>query len=122
MAVANKMSCKDKDLHVTTKRQVETLTISTPPLKIKVEARGDIEDEDEDGGCTTPKAEDRGDLILPECPPPPPRKPKAVPLLHKRKARVYLLDLSDEIDSMFPSNVLRDFMCGKIKKIRTQSL
>ena len=114
------MSCKDKDLHVTTKRQVETLTISTPALKIKVEARGDIEEED--GGCTTPKAEDGGDLVLPKCPPPPPRKPKAVPLLHKRKARVYLLDLSDEIDSMFPSYVIRDFMCGKIKKIRTQLL
>ncbi|KAL1558058.1 cyclin-dependent protein kinase inhibitor SMR10-like [Salvia divinorum] len=122
MGVANKMSCcKDNDSHATTKRRVETLArpeASTPPLKIRVP---DVEDED--GGCTTPKAADRGDPLLPKCPPPPPRKPKSVPLLHKRKAQmVCLLDLSDEIDSMFPSNILRDFMCGKIKKIRTQIL
>lgn len=103
MGLPKKMSCKEINLHVTTKGDVykeETL-------------KGD-----ECGGFTTPKTEDRGEMVLPKCPPPPPRKPKSQPL-HKRKAHMVLLDLSHEIEAMFPSNILRDFRCGKIKKIRT---
>lgn len=101
MGLPKKMSCKEINLHVNVYKE-ETLKA------------------DEGGGFTTPKTEDRGEMVLPKCPPPPPRKPKSVPQpMNKRKAQMVLLDLSHEIEAMFPSNILRDFRCGKIKKIRT---
>ncbi|KAJ0266727.1 Cyclin-dependent protein kinase inhibitor SMR14 [Hirschfeldia incana] len=55
------------------------------------------------------------------CPPRPPRKPKASPAVKGRamwlKRSVILLDVSREVESMFPPSVLQDFG-KKIKKAR----
>ncbi|KAG6436204.1 hypothetical protein SASPL_101089 [Salvia splendens] len=94
MGLPKKMNCKEINLHVTTKGDVYKEETLKP---------------DEGGGCTTPKTE----MVLPKCPPPPPRKPKSMPQpMHKRKAQMVLLDLSHEIEAMFPSNILRDFRCA----------
>ncbi|KAH6836590.1 hypothetical protein C2S53_005209 [Perilla frutescens var. hirtella] len=114
----------EKDLHApTTKRDkpeaaADHKSANSSSLKIRLPSRGVVDaGGDEDGGCTTPKAVDAGVVLLPKCPPPP-RKPKSAPST-KRKAHRVLLDLSNEIESLFPSNLLTDFMCGKIKKVRT---
>ncbi|KAL8029932.1 hypothetical protein ABFX02_14G254600 [Erythranthe guttata] len=101
---------------------------SAPVLKIKlpssatVDEHGEEEEEEEDGGCRTPKAVDHEKNIPPKCPPPP-RKPKSTLLSLKRKlGQRVLLDLSSEIESLFPPNLLRDFVSGsKIKKLRQET-
>ncbi|EOA14160.1 hypothetical protein CARUB_v10027308mg [Capsella rubella] len=56
------------------------------------------------------------------CPPRPPRKPKATPVMKRRamwvKRSVVFLDVARDVESMFPQSILQDF--GKtIKKARS---
>ncbi|KAL7127415.1 hypothetical protein ABFS83_14G251300 [Erythranthe nasuta] len=136
------LSGKD-NLHATTKRDFffeklrneeeadQKIAFSVPVLKIKlpssavavtVDEHGEEEEEEEeDGGCRTPKAADHEKNIPQKCPPPP-RKPKSSLLCIKRKlGQRILLDLSSEIESLFPPNLLRDFVSGKIKKLRKET-
>ncbi|XP_010535501.1 PREDICTED: uncharacterized protein LOC104810784 [Tarenaya hassleriana] len=48
-------------------------------------------------------------------PPPAPRKPKAAPAMKQFRSSLVLLDVSREVESMFPLSVLQDF-CEKIRK------
>lgn len=63
----------------------------------------------------------RNSNIRSHCPPRPPRKTKASPAMKGRpmwlKRSVVLLDVSREVESMFPPSVLQDFGT-KIKKAR----
>ncbi|KAG6762155.1 hypothetical protein POTOM_032642 [Populus tomentosa] len=100
-------------------KQEDECEISVPTLKIKlpsVEAF-QIEDDkdDDDGGFRTPTSLDRKIPVIFQCPPAP-RKPKSLPSA-KRKSpqRRVLLDLSNEIESLFPPALAGD-LGGKIKK------
>ncbi|XP_051120679.1 cyclin-dependent protein kinase inhibitor SMR10 [Andrographis paniculata] len=90
-------------------------------MKVRIEERDD--DGHGDGGCSTPRAVDKDDDVPLECPPTP-RKPKSLPLpsMKRKFSDTALLDLSNEIVTLFPPTLLRDFLCGKIKKVRTDSL
>lgn len=131
MGLPNKIASAETEAHAaTTKRDFfirskqEALSEAgksvVPALKIMISLPSRGGEEEDAGGCTTPKAADQrgGESDLPKCPPPPPRKPKSAPST-KRKAQRVLLDLTSEIDLLFPWNIQRDFMCGKIKKVRT---
>ncbi|PON36722.1 hypothetical protein PanWU01x14_326230 [Parasponia andersonii] len=69
-----------------------------------------------DDGFKTPTSLDNKIPVVLPCPPAP-RKPKSTIAKTKRKAnrRRVFLDLSSEIESLFPHNVLAD-LGGKIKK------
>ncbi|KAL2487777.1 cyclin-dependent protein kinase inhibitor SMR10-like [Forsythia ovata] len=87
-------------------------------LKIKVSCPGgEVIKVEED--CKTPTAlMDHNNKIRLKCPPAP-RKPKSLPSSTKR-SRV-LLDLSNEIESLFPPALLKDLLSGKINKVRKES-
>ncbi|KAL6967503.1 hypothetical protein U1Q18_033313 [Sarracenia purpurea var. burkii] len=87
-------------------------------LRIKIPSLGEFKDDD-DGGFRTPTSLDQRIPLIPQCPPPAPRKPKSLIPLKKRKAasRRMLLDLSSEVESLFPASLLAD-LGGKIKKVR----
>ncbi|XP_062084942.1 uncharacterized protein LOC133791070 [Humulus lupulus] len=72
---------------------------------------------DHDGFKTPTSVDTKIPVVLP-CPPAP-RKPKSTILKTKRKAnrRRVLLDLTSEIESLFPPTVLAD-LGSKIKKVR----
>ncbi|XP_059625244.1 cyclin-dependent protein kinase inhibitor SMR10-like [Cornus florida] len=82
------------------------------------EFEDDEEEEEENDGFRTPTCLDQSAPLIPECPPAP-RKPKSLPLTKKRKAasRPILLDLSDEVESLFPPPLLAD-LGSKIKKVK----
>nr|POE54100.1 cyclin-dependent protein kinase inhibitor smr3 [Quercus suber] len=85
---------------------------------VKVPSLGELRDvEDDDDGFRTPTSLDHKIPESLRCPPAP-RKPKPIPST-KRKAgrRRIMLDLSNEIDSLFPPALLVDLRV-KIKKIR----
>lgn len=77
-----------------------------------------VDEEGEEGGCTTPTSADHK---IPQVCPPAPRKPKSLPSSTNQKAsrRRVLLDLSNEIESLFPPALLADFG-KKIKKVRKE--
>lgn len=88
-------------------------------LKVKIpsaeESKG-LEDDDE--GMKTPTSLDQKITVSLKSPPGAPRKPKALPL-KKRKANRHprlLLDLSSEIELLFPPVVCGDLGGDKIKK------
>lgn len=129
MGLSNKDIPEGQDLHAMLKREVElrneeesersvsVLKIKLPSTRVVVVDHG-CGRESDDGcrcRCRTPKAVDQEK----KCPPPPPRKPKSKKrkILGHDDERV-LLDLSTEIESLFPPNILRDFVGGKIKKVR----
>ncbi|KAL0370011.1 UNVERIFIED_CONTAM: hypothetical protein Sangu_0319200 [Sesamum angustifolium] len=147
MGLSSKMSSEDaiflpekkdfhafvlKDLHhdkeasvVVSRSEADKTLVPMPVLKIKFQSSA-ADDHGEDGGIRTPTSVDhmRKNVIVLKCPPAP-RKPKSLPST-KRKAesheRVHLLDLSDEIQSLFPPNLLKDFLCGKIRKVSKESI
>ncbi|EEF28791.1 conserved hypothetical protein [Ricinus communis] len=102
------------------------LLIST--LKIKLPSLGEFkiqeqeqEQQDLDDGCKTPTSLNHKIPTLLPCPPAP-RKPKSLPS-NKRKSparRRVLLDLSNEIESLFPP-ALRADLGAKIKKVRQEN-
>ncbi|KAB1226020.1 Cyclin-dependent protein kinase inhibitor SMR3 [Morella rubra] len=90
-------------------------------LRLKILSPGEFRDvEDDNDGFKTPTALDHKISAILECPPAP-RKPRPTPLT-KRKAvrRRILLDLSNEIESLFPP-VVGVYLSGKTKKIRQGS-
>ncbi|KAL0460576.1 UNVERIFIED_CONTAM: hypothetical protein Slati_0684800 [Sesamum latifolium] len=118
----------DKEASVVVSRsEADKTLVPMPVLKIKLQASA-ADDHGEDGGIRTPTSVDhmmrKNNVIVLKCPPAP-RKPKSLPST-KRKAesqeRVHLLDLSDEIQSLFPPNLLRDFVCGKIRKVSKENI
>ncbi|OAY51808.1 cyclin-dependent protein kinase inhibitor SMR10 [Manihot esculenta] len=89
-------------------------------LKIKLPATREFEiEEDLHDGFKTPTSLDQKIPVILPCPPAP-RKPKSLPS-NKRKSsrRRVLLDLSNEIESLFPP-ALRADLGGKIKKVRQE--
>lgn len=117
----------NKEKSILFRPEAEKSVVSVSVLKTKLPSTGvdhhhgeeEEEKEEADGECRTPKAVDHKENVPLKCPPPP-RKPNSIPS-KKRKPQRVLLDLSHEIESLFPSNLLRDFMCGKIKKVRKES-
>ncbi|KAG6760841.1 hypothetical protein POTOM_034024 [Populus tomentosa] len=93
-------------------KQEDECEISVPTLKIKlpsVEAFQIEDDKDDDAdGFKTPTSLDRKIPVIFQCPPAP-RKPKSLPSA-KRKSpqRRVLLDLSNEIESLFPPALAGD--------------
>lgn len=88
-------------------------------LKVKLpEAREQVMEEKDDG-LATPTSPDRK-IPIQVCPPAP-RKPKSVPSNHKGCRRRAFLDLSNEVESLFPAAILADFG-KKIKKVRKESV
>ncbi|XVE79587.1 hypothetical protein DITRI_Ditri14bG0070600 [Diplodiscus trichospermus] len=97
-----------------------------PPLELNLTSSGELkvhengEDRDENkDGFKTPTSLDHKIPVMLKCPPAP-RKPKSLPS-PKRKAfrRRILLDLTKEIESLFPPALLAD-LGNKIKKVRRQ--
>ncbi|KAJ9189150.1 hypothetical protein P3X46_000480 [Hevea brasiliensis] len=90
-------------------------------LKIKLPSLGEFKiEEDVDDGVKTPTSLDHRIPVILPCPTAP-RKPKSLPS-NKRKSprRRVLLDLSNEIESLFPP-ALRADLGGKIKKVRQEN-
>lgn len=89
-------------------------------LKVKLpEVREQVIMEEEDDGLATPTSLDHK-IPIQVCPPAP-RKPKSVPSNHKGCRRRAFLDLSNEVESLFPAAILADFG-KKIKKVRKESV
>ncbi|KAJ6309822.1 hypothetical protein OIU76_014711 [Salix suchowensis] len=79
----------------------------------------EVEDDkdDDDDGFKTPTSLDRKIPVIFQCPPAP-RKPKSLPSTKRKSAqRRVLLDLSNEIESLFPPAPAGD-LGGKLKKVR----
>ncbi|XP_050370502.1 cyclin-dependent protein kinase inhibitor SMR14 [Argentina anserina] len=100
-------------------KQEDNFDMFVSSLKVKIpsaeESRG-LEDEDE--GLKTPTSLDQKIIVSLKSPPGAPRKPKALPL-KKRKAHRQprlLLDLSREIELLFPPVVCADLGGDTIKK------
>lgn len=94
---------------------VSSLEVRLPEVRqvLTVDEEGEGEE-----GCTTPTSADHK---IPQVCPPAPRKPKSLPSSTNQKAsrRRVLLDLSNEIESLFPPALLADFG-KKIKKVRKE--
>ncbi|XP_040994037.1 cyclin-dependent protein kinase inhibitor SMR3-like isoform X1 [Juglans microcarpa x Juglans regia] len=88
-------------------------------LRLKIPPPGEFRNvEDDDDGFKTPTSLDNKIPVVLQCPPAP-RKPKPRAVQTKRRGaarRRILLDLSNEIESLFPPALLVD-LSGKIKKI-----
>jgi hypothetical protein len=100
-------------------KQEDKCEISVPTLKIKFPSLGafQIEDSDHGDGSKTPTSSDCKIPVIFQCPPAP-RKPKSLPST-KRKSprRRVLLDLSNEVETLFPPALAAN-LGGKIKKVR----
>ncbi|KAJ6345134.1 hypothetical protein OIU77_028234 [Salix suchowensis] len=112
---------KEKEVEDEEEEQEDDCEVSVPTLKIKlpsVEAF-QVEDDkdDDDDGFKTPTSLDRKIPVIFQCPPAP-RKPKSLPSTKRKSAqRRVLLDLSNEIESLFPPAPAGD-LGGKLKKVR----
>ncbi|KAL6979199.1 hypothetical protein U1Q18_020863 [Sarracenia purpurea var. burkii] len=99
------------------------ILVSCPRIQTQ-SFRENKEDDDSGGsghedGFRTPTSWDQRIPAIPEFPPAP-RKPKSVPASAKRKAacrQILLLDLSSEVESLFPPSLVMD-LGKKIKKVR----
>ncbi|XAR60582.1 hypothetical protein NMG60_11034017 [Bertholletia excelsa] len=101
-------------------RQEERRELFVSSLMIKTSSFGEFDEKDAKDGCRTPTSLDQIIPTVPKCPPAP-KKPKSLPT-PKRKAasRLILLDLSSEVDSLFPQSLL-GVRGKKIKRVRTVS-
>ncbi|KAK7825632.1 cyclin-dependent protein kinase inhibitor SMR3 [Quercus suber] len=109
---------KEEEKQEEEEEEEDKCKISVSSLEVKVPSLGELRDvEDDDDGFRTPTSLDHKIPESLRCPPAP-RKPKPIPST-KRKAgrRRIMLDLSNEIDSLFPPALLVDLRV-KIKKIR----
>jgi hypothetical protein len=90
-------------------------------IKIPSVTVGEFRDvEDDEDGFKTPTSLDHKIPAILQCPPAP-RKPKTIPLTKRKAARQrILLDLSNDIEALFPQALLEDLSRGKIKKIRQE--
>ncbi|XVF46516.1 hypothetical protein PTKIN_Ptkin03bG0033300 [Pterospermum kingtungense] len=97
------------------------LELVLPSSGEEVQVHENGTEEENNGGFKTPTSMDHKIPVLLKCPPAP-RKPKSLPS-PKRKAlirRRILLDLTKEIESLFPAALLAD-LGNKIKKVRQRS-
>ncbi|XP_059663825.1 cyclin-dependent protein kinase inhibitor SMR10-like [Cornus florida] len=85
---------------------------------LKRSSVGEFKEEDDDGFRTPTNLDQRIPILVPQCPPAP-RKPKSLPVTKRSKAarRGILMELSKEIESLFPPALLAD-IGGKMKKAR----
>ncbi|KAK8601595.1 hypothetical protein V6N12_051424 [Hibiscus sabdariffa] len=91
-------------------------------LKSPCSGEFNVASDENDDGFKTPTSLDHKIPAILKCPPAP-RKPKSLPIISaKRKAfrRRILLDLTKEIESLFPPALLAD-LGNKIKKVRQGS-
>ncbi|KAM7259784.1 hypothetical protein ACFE04_015525 [Oxalis oulophora] len=72
---------------------------------------------DVDDGLKTPTSLDQEIPVILTCPPAP-RKPKSIPNFSMKRKDRRLLDLSEEIESLFPPGLVG----GKIKKFRQEKV
>lgn len=101
------------------KQEEDKFDLLASTLKLKIPTVEEFKVvEDDDSGFKTPTSLDKKIPVPLKCPPAP-RKPKSLPSsTMKRKAhrhRRVFLDLSSEIESLFPPALVADFG-GKIKK------
>ncbi|KAF9665510.1 hypothetical protein SADUNF_Sadunf16G0130300 [Salix dunnii] len=100
-------------------KQEENCGISVPTLKIKLPSLGAFQIEDNDHGdvSKTPTSSDCKIPDIFQCPPAP-RKPKSLPSTNRKspRRRVFL-DLSNEVETLFPPALAANLGC-KIKKVR----
>lgn len=94
-------------------------SVSPSSLGVIILSLGEFRDmEAEDDGFKTPTSLDHKIPVVLKCPPAPRKlKPKAVTTKRKAAGQRIPLDLSNEIESLFPSTLQVD-LSGKIKKIR----
>ncbi|XVE59249.1 hypothetical protein DITRI_Ditri05aG0030800 [Diplodiscus trichospermus] len=93
--------------------------LKSPLTELKLPVSGEFNGEDEkNDGFKTPTSLDHKIPAMLKCPPAP-SKPKSLPS-PKRKAFRQLLDLTKEIESLFPPALLAD-LGNKIKKVRQGS-
>ncbi|CAK9143023.1 unnamed protein product [Ilex paraguariensis] len=91
-------------------------------LKIKFPSVGESKVDEEDDGFQTPKSTEHKIKSAEICPPAP-RKPKTISSTTRkasRGTRRVLLDLTSEVESLYPPVLLAD-LGGKIKKVRKGS-
>lgn len=96
------------------------LLVSTLKLKIPTSVEEFRVIQDDDNGFKTPTFLDQKIPVTLKCPPAP-RKPKSLPSTKKRKAhrrQRLFLDLSSEIESLFPPTLVADFGGKAKKKVR----
>ena len=91
-------------------------------LEIRIPSRKDVEvegdDNPNDDGFKTPTSSDHRIPVILQCPPAP-RKPKPVPSKKRKACRSRIvLDLSIEIESLFPTPILVDLGSNNIKKVK----
>ncbi|KAM5583679.1 hypothetical protein ABKV19_003518 [Rosa sericea] len=100
-------------------KQEDNFDMFVTTLKVKIPSAEESRSlEDDNEGLKTPTSLDQKIIVSLKSPPGAPRKPKALPL-KKRKANRHprlLLDLSSEIELLFPPVVCADLGGGKIKK------
>lgn len=129
-AVCLSMEMETKDILESNKNVMKVMKLPLSPVKMK-KREGEEEEELDSGGSggfKTPTSEEKkishGGGRMQLSPPPPPRKPKTLPISKNMKGfnrrRRVLLDLSEEIESMFPPTILADFG-NKIKKVRKET-
>ncbi|KAJ4849154.1 hypothetical protein Tsubulata_045091 [Turnera subulata] len=128
-AAEEKDSCKlqdsQKNEQVQEQKQEEdsSCKLLVPTLKIQLpgegENRTEEEEEDNSDGFKTPTSADHKIPLVLQRPPAPPRKPKALPSAKRKSSsrRRALLDLSNEIESLFPP-ALRSDLGARMKKAR----
>ena len=106
-----------REMHGQEQQQEEKCKVKlVAPMELKISCLGEfkVEDDDDDGFKTPTSLDHRIPLILP-CPPAP-KKPKSIQSTKRRapgQNRRVLLDLSNEIQSLFPA----DLGC-KLKRVK----
>ncbi|XWS55669.1 hypothetical protein CRYUN_Cryun09bG0020900 [Craigia yunnanensis] len=112
--------------HGEKKGEESNVTAASKESEKKKISLGEFKAKDDDDGFKTPTSLDQKIPVIKQCPPAP-RKPKPLPS-NKRKAspssstrtsRNLQVDLSQEVESLFPRTLLAD-LHRKVKKARTE--
>lgn len=117
--VLQELHHQEKEVGEEEGKQEDNCGISVPTLKIKLPSFGAFQVEDSDHGDVS-KTPTSSDCRIPEtfqCPPAP-RKRKSLPSTNRKSPRRrVLLDLSNEVETLFPPALAAN-LGGKIKKVR----
>ncbi|KAF8397504.1 hypothetical protein HHK36_016421 [Tetracentron sinense] len=98
------------------KEATSQIMVCSEELKKPLLGEFKVCDNDNDEGFQTPTSLDHKIPVIKRCPPAP-RKPKSFPSTKRKASSKRRLDLSKEIEQMFPPALLSDFG-RKIKKVR----
>ncbi|XP_040990858.1 cyclin-dependent protein kinase inhibitor SMR10-like isoform X1 [Juglans microcarpa x Juglans regia] len=113
---------QEQDLEQEQEKEDKHDSISLSSLGVRIPSLGEFRDiEEEDDGFKTPTSLDHKIPVFLQCPPAPRKlKPKAVVTTKRKAARRRIpLDLSNEIELLFPPSTLQALdLSGKIRKIR----